>query len=419
MTPAERQRIGARLKAEREARGWTQREVADQLAAALPGPQIPDLGTLIDYVKRWERGRAGVGPRHQEALAEIFSVPRRQFFDLTADAEDDPVLRRNFLSATATIGLAISPLSDSVQPGRRIGTGVVDRLHRRTARLRRLDDVLGGADTYRIYAAELAATQNLMKNSSYSEATGRQLLGVVAEQAQQAGWAALDAGNHASARTLFRDSMTAAAESGDTALMANALALMSYQRVSAGSRGTNEADAACRMVDPATPAPVQALLHERAAWAHAMAGPAHARLVEQALHSARSAIAGQPANGPDWARWVDDVELQIMTGRCWTILRHPSRAIPALTWALDRYPDAHARDKSLYLSWLADAHVEAREIDRAAGALSRAIGLGCDLASARPMTRVKAVVARLRPHAAAVAVRNVLEEARTMTASLS
>lgn len=421
MDAAEREHIGARLKGQRQVRGWTQRQLAEQLAAALPGPQIPELDTLIHYIKRWERGAVGIGPRNQQALAEALGVPQRQLFYPSPDVED-PVRRREFLSATAAVGLSVTPLADSAPTGRRIGAGVVDRLRRRTARLRRLDDVLGGTDTYPVYASELTATRTLMGATSYSETTRQALLGVMAEQAQQAGWAALDAGRMGAARALYRDSMTAAAEAGNTALMGNALALLSYQRVSSGQRGHEEADAACRMVDPATPAPVRALLHERAAWAHAMAGAAHTRQVEQALGAAQDAIADAAADtpdGPDWARWVDDVELQIMTGRCWTILRRPDRAVPALTWALDRYPDTHARDKSLYLSWLADAHVEARDFDRAAHALGAAIDLGADVASARPALRVRAVAARLRPHAAAAAVAQVLDRARAMCGSPS
>jgi transcriptional regulator with XRE-family HTH domain len=418
MTPEERCWIGARLKDERLARRWTQRDVAEGILREISGPQVPELHTLIDYVKRWEKGRTGIGPRYREALARVYDIPRTELFDLSK-MEDDPVQRRQFFGAAAVVGLAVTPWNPADSPDgtprRRIGADVVEQLQRRTARLRRLDDVLGGADTYRVYATELAATRDLMKVSAYSEATGRGLLGVVAEQEQQAGWAALDAGQMKAARSHYRDSMTAAAEAGATALMGNALALMSYQRVTAGQSGTEEADAACRVVDPGTPPAVRALLHERAAWAHAMAGPSHSRQVQESLSAASDALRGDGATpDPDWARWVDDVELQIMTGRCWAILRRPDRAVPALEWALGRFDDAHARDKSLYLTWLAEAHLEARAIDEAAQTLSQAIRLGADVASARPARRVRAVAARLRPHAATAAVADVLEQARKM-----
>ncbi|MEU8799166.1 helix-turn-helix transcriptional regulator [Spirillospora sp. NPDC048819] len=413
MTPSEKVKVGARLKAERQARGWTQRDLAERIAGVMADELTTDIATIIDYVKRWERGRAGVGRRYQRALAESLGIPRCQLFD-SADVEDDPVERRQFLGVTAAFGLAVTPW-DAPRP--RVGVDVLERLQRRTARLRRLDDVLGGADTYRVYASELAATRDLLDAATYTEATGRGLLNILAEQAQQAGWAALDGGQMPAARSLFRDSMTAAAETCNTALMGNALALMSYQRVTAGQRGTAEADAACRLADPRTPGAVKALLHERAAWAHAMAGRAQTRQVEIALDTAREALAGNNDDAPDWARWVDGVELQIMTGRCWAILRRPDRAVPALEWAMARFDDTHARDESLYLSWLADAHVDAREVDRAARTLSHAIALGSDVASPRPRERIRAVAVRLRRHATEPAVADVLEQARTMCAS--
>jgi hypothetical protein len=58
----------------------------------------------------------------------------------------------------------------------------------------------------------------------------------------------------------------------------------------------------------------------------------------EALHAAAS----RPE--PDWVFWVDDDELNIMVGRCWTELRRPLRAVPTLEAVLARYEDTHARD---------------------------------------------------------------------------
>ncbi|MBO2454855.1 twin-arginine translocation signal domain-containing protein [Actinomadura barringtoniae] len=383
------------------------------------GQQKPDLATVIDYVKRWERGKVGISSRNRRAYAQAFAVPQRHLFAPTVAADDDdPVERRDFLGlSVAAAGLAVAPAGLADQESSRIGMELVERLRRRTARLRRLDDVLGGSQTYSVYAAELSATRNLISNATYTEATGRGLVGVAAEQAQQAGWAALDSGRMAAARSLFRDSMTAASDIGDTGLIGNALALMAYQRVSTGRPGTDEADASCRVVDRRTPPAVRALLHERAAWAHAVAGPTHSDEVEKALGQAADALAEDRLEGPDpdWARWVDEIELQIMTGRCWAVLRRPVRAIPALRWALARYDDTHARDKALYSTWLADAHIDAQEIEQGAHALGQAIDLGSDVASPRPGERIAEVAERLRVHADVPEVAEVLERARTMT----
>lgn len=54
-----------------------------------------------------------------------------------------------------------------------------------------------------------------------------------------------------------------------------------------------------------------------------------------------------------------------MTGRCWAEPHQPLRAIPALEDALARYDDTRARDRALYLSWLAAAYLDAGEVEHA------------------------------------------------------
>jgi hypothetical protein len=87
-----------------------------------------------------------------------------------------------------------------------------------------------------------------------------------------------------------------------------------------------------------------------------------------------------------------------MTGRCWSTLRNPARAIPALTDALGRYDDSHARDKALYLTWLANARIDDDDIDQAAAVARRAVALAANIASVRPRQRVDDLIGRLAPH---------------------
>lgn len=325
--------------------------------------------------------------------------------------------RRDFL------GLAIAaPLVDPQQlGGRRVDGSLVRQLRARTARLRRLDDIMGGDETYPLYASEVATTRSLIGTATYTEETGRGLLSVLAEQAQQAGWAAFDAGRHDVARELIKDSMSAATDAGDMSLMGNALAHLAYQKISAGQPATAEADASCRVISPDTPPAVQALLYERAAWAHAMAGPDHREDVERALDSAASALSGSVGGtdhrDPGWAVWVDDRELKIMAGRCWSELHRPDRAVPELETALAGYDDAHARDKALYLTWLAGAHIDDGEIEQAATVLGRAADLAAGVASVRPGQRIASVARRLEAYRSLPVVAELLDRLPTTTSS--
>ncbi|MFC8826370.1 XRE family transcriptional regulator [Streptomyces sp. NPDC057137] len=329
----------------------------------------------------------------------------------TTEDRDD-VRRRTFLQAGSGAGLAVS-LSDLHRPasGNRLGRDEPDRLRRRAARLRRLDDVLGGGDTYRVYLGEYQATKAKLRTSSYSSETGRGLLSVLAEQAQQAGWAAFDGGREADATGLYRDSYQAATDAGDTALAGNALAFLAYQAVSGDRRaGVEIAVRSCETIGPDVPAGVRALLYERKAWACAVAGLASQ--AESALESAEDALrdAGS-APQPDWVAWVDLTELQIMSGRCWAELDRPLRAVPLLEKALAGYDDGHARDKALYLSWLADAYLSGGEVEQAASTVGRALDLSHGVSSVRPRHRLAPALKRLTAHRGLPAVDAALAKA--------
>lgn len=354
----------------------------------------------------------GLAPREWETPAALRRVPPAPGCAPGAEGED--VQRRQFLqSAGAGLVTGLPELSRP-RAGRRIGPDVPARLRTRTARLRRLDDVLGGGDTYQVYLGEYQATKTLLRNAAYTEDTGRALLSVLAEQAQQAGWAAFDSGRHDDATSLYEASHQAAADAGDTELASNALAFLAYQAVGGDQRaGIDMAARAVKEAGPGAAAGVRALLYERLAWACAVAGLADD--TQRALDAARAALT--QADGtlqPDWVAWVDETELQIMTGRCWTELRRPLRAVPVLTDALARYEDDHARDKSLYLSWLADSYLTAGEVEQAALVTGQAVDLAVGVASVRPRQRLAPLLRRLGEHQTLPAVAEVLDRARAV-----
>ncbi|MGA5454793.1 XRE family transcriptional regulator [Streptomyces umbrinus] len=329
------------------------------------------------------------------------------------DGNGEDLRRREFFKASAGAGLAAS-LPDLTRPpvGGRIGNDIPNRLRERTARLRRLDDILGGGDTYRVYLSEYQKTKALIRDSSYTEETGRALRSVLAEMAQQAGWAAFDAGRAADATSLYEASHQAAVDANDAALAGNALAFLAYQNVGGNRQaGVEIASRSCATAGSDAPPGVRALLHERLAWAHAVAGQADE--TGRALAAAEAALAEvEDSPQPDWVTWVDHNELQIMTGRCWTELRRPLRAVPVLKTALARFDNAQARDKSLYMSWLAASYLHAGEVEEAADVTSRALDLSSEVASVRPRQRLDPIIENLTGHRALPAVAAVLEKAR-------
>lgn len=329
------------------------------------------------------------------------------------DTDGDELQRRTFLKASAGAGLVVGlPELGRPQTAGRVGSDLPERLRERTARLRRLDDVLGGGDTYRVYLGEYEATRALLRDATYTEETGQALLSVLAEQAQQAGWAAFDGGRHQDAAGLYEASHKAATNAGDAELAGNALAFLAYQTVSGDRRAAIEIAArSCVTAGPGAAPGVRALLYERLAWANAVAGLETE--TERALEASQDALAEvDDAPQPDWVAWVDRIELQIMSGRCWTELRRPLRAVPVLESALEQYDDAHARDKSLYLSWLADSYLTAGEVEQAASVTGRALDLSAGVASVRPRQRLAPVLRKLNEHRALPAVAEMLDKAR-------
>jgi transcriptional regulator with XRE-family HTH domain len=324
------------------------------------------------------------------------------------DGED--VIRREFIGASATLAVGAA----LPRAGNRVGMDFADRLALRVARLRGLDDYLGGSGTYELYAAELDATLGVLRNSSYAETTGCALLSIAAEQAQQAGWAAFDAGWTRYARWLYHLSLSAATQAGDAPLAANSLILLAYQQVSSGQPGTQAATAACRMADTGGAPPVaRALIYGRTAWTHAVAG--QDADCERALSSAENTLADSKGQvTPGWAAWADQSEFEIMSGRCWSVLRMPRKAIPVLEGALAGFDDTRARDKALYMTWLAEAYLDMGEIEQAAATTGRVLALADGIGSVRPGKRAAVLAGRLAPYRSSSDVAEVLDLAASL-----
>ena len=202
-----------------------------------------------------------VARRQRPRLRNASTTPWTRRENSSHSRPSDGVSRRREFVAAA--GLAAALPHTLLTHGRQVGAATPRRLAERTARLRRLDNYLGGGDTREVYAAEVASTTALVRDGSYSETIRRQLLAILAEQAQLAGWAAFDAGEHHVAERYYRTSLAAAGDAEDRALMGNALAFLSYQQPASGHPATETASAACETAGASASPRVLALLHLR------------------------------------------------------------------------------------------------------------------------------------------------------------
>jgi tetratricopeptide (TPR) repeat protein len=256
----------------------------------------------------------------------------------------------------------------------------------------------------------LEETQALVRNASCTSETKRDCIAVIAERAQLAGWAAFDAGLHAEAKEHYETSFDAAKEAGHAALAGNALAFLAYQQLTLKNPSVAMAVASYETAKKHATPTVRALLLERMAWTHAVAGQPNE--TERALAAAAEVVqltSDRPE--PDWVFWVNEDEINIMTGRCWTQLRRPLRAVPVLEDTLSRFDDTHARDKAIYLTSLAHAYLDAGEVEQSASTTRQAIDLASGVSSVRPAERIARVVRRLQPHRSLSLVAGVLDAA--------
>ena len=111
--------------------------------------------------------------------------------------------------------------------------------------------------------------------------------------------------------------------------------------------------------------------------------------------------------------WLGSDEITVMAGRCYVELGQPNRAIPLLSGVLERYDEQQARESALYTSWLAEAHLQAGNVDHAAHLAGRTLDLSSSTSSSRGDDRVALLRSRLDPHAAVPAVGAFLDRCAT------
>ncbi|MFF7598133.1 hypothetical protein [Streptomyces mirabilis] len=223
-------------------------------------------GKITSFVKIVQIADALRIPGHMVGLAPRPWEPSGSPAHMSSDEIGSiSVRRRTVLQAATSTGLAAAlPALHRPPTPKRVNATYVNQLRARTARLRRLDDILGGGDTYRVYLSEYQATRADLRNASFTAGTRPLMLSVVAEQAQQAGWAAFDAGRAAEASNLYEESMAAALEAGDSNLLGNSYSFLAYQAADR-NQAVEIATRSCGTITSDTPAGVRALLHERKA----------------------------------------------------------------------------------------------------------------------------------------------------------
>jgi transcriptional regulator with XRE-family HTH domain len=393
--------LGARLTQIRIRQGRSQLQIAELLCAASGLPTV-----TRHEVSRWEREQRVPSPYWLRWLAVVLDVPLDELERAAAitragragrpeprlgrqAAPAAPAWRRGFTVPVAPAAPAASeaPMA-SAAPAAPAGSDAAATPFRRwsTAELRRLDDLVGGADLSDLVNGALRIEARAVRAAP----TPARLAGL-AELAQLAGWVNGDAGDARAARAAHRLGLRAARQAGDPALVGHLLstaAQVSTDPVRALALARAGATEAAR----AGSATARALSLQRVAHAAALTGDA--RRCERAITAAERMYGRRrPDLDPSWVYWLTDDEFAAMTGRCYAILRRPRLAVPLLSHALAGI--RHPRSAALYRGWLAEAHLDAGAPDAAAPLAARALLDAVRAGSVRAAERARALHARL------------------------
>jgi tetratricopeptide (TPR) repeat protein len=358
-------------------------------------------------------------PGAQAAIAGLASgggLDRREF--VTASSATLTMLSASWRGALARQ----DPLS-SENGSRQVQPQLVTHIGQRLAYLRRLDDELGGGELAQMAQAELVLAARLLKDGSYTAATGGRLYSLAAEASRQAAWAYFDQDNHGAARRCFETALRASAAAGDPVTGAYTLSFMAVQ-----SYSTGEAQQAISLLETARDtvaglgsARMTAMLTARSARAHSKVG--HRKACAQLLNEACSALDRGPCpDDPDVLYWVTYGEIEMIAGSSAFDLGDHAQAIRCFDGAIqanyrgdDQYPRSHA----IYLARAAEAYLALHDLDAAIERANHAVRCLGGVDSARSATAVKNLRARLAPHAAAPRVRDFLDATRPLAPAQS
>ncbi|MFD4855103.1 transcriptional regulator [Streptomyces atratus] len=305
--------------------------------------------------------------------------------------------RGMLIASTATVAAVLAqwatadPVPARMSGGRHIDVAVADRFDTRLHELRHLDDDLGSDHVYDAALAEGRLITRLLRDSSYSESTGRRLHACAAEASRLAGWCAFDSGQTAAAEKHFLTSLRAAAGSGDRTAGATALAFWANVRYSNSKpdpRGALDLiDGALTHRSNIVSPRVLTMLHIRAARAHSIAGESVAayRSIDNALSVYDQGT--PPDEDLPSMYWITAGEVFQAAASAALSLGDPQRALTYFSAAATHHdpydPEKEPRGTAIYLAREAEAYLALGYLDGAVDTAQRAVHLMGGVTSAR------------------------------------
>lgn len=270
----------------------------------------------------------------------------------------------------------------------------MDSLDDITAKLRRMDDQMGGGALIDLVRAQISFVARLLREGRYTDSLGRRLHGTLGELLRLGGWVSYDDGNLAQAQRFWISSLHAAHAADDTALGANVLGFMSEPAWNAGKPDDAVKLTATALAGYKGRSPhVSSILHMRAALPFAIRGDSLdcRRAIDTAYNAFRNSA---PESGePDWSYWMDEGSLNEQIGICLLSLGDYPSACNHLELSLQVEQNGQVREGVVRQTYLATAYARRGEPERACEIGTRAISA---LSSQVDSPRLAARVHKLR-----------------------
>ncbi|MEU4996592.1 tetratricopeptide repeat protein [Streptomyces sp. NPDC021622] len=336
--------------------------------------------------------------------------------------EESDVLRRAFMSGTATVaaaslgpfGLAAQdPAEAAAQRGSRVGEAEVSAVEEAVRKIRLLDDRHGADGLYRRASAPLKTAYALLDAGTTRQSTADRLHTGAGELAISVGWLAHDSGRFDDARSHYAEALATARMAGDPALEAHAFCNTAFLARDAGRprEAVRAAQAAARAARHLSSPRLVSLiaLREAGGWA----GLGDRAGCERSLARAHALFDRGPSDAdPEWMSFYGEAELDGLEAQCWSALgdweraaRHARRAAGVASAQTPQF----TRNIALYTAELADDLARAGRPDEAATAGLRVLTLLDEVQSSRIQSMLATTARVLLPHRRASGVGGFLE----------
>ncbi|MEV6985321.1 helix-turn-helix transcriptional regulator [Sphaerisporangium sp. NPDC051017] len=352
-----------RLRAERQHRLWSLKDLAVQLREAADEhtrARLPTADSLRRMIRSWEAGRHHPGELYARLYARAFGVDAGELFSAS----------RTPIPTAAPASVAPDPelyerITEAVDQPRRVDAVTVEWLERCLAEHRRVEDTVGGRPLLPVVRAQLDIVATLARGASGPLAD--RTVAMLGEYAQFIAWMCQDSGDAAAALAWYDRSHGWALEAGDASLASTTLNMRAHLAWSLGDapRCVRLAEAS-RWHDGRTTVGVQGMAAQMAARGHAEMGDAQParRLLHEAEELIRAA-AEHPEDEPPWMYFYDDGWFDMQRGMAELALGDAARAIAFLDRGLSSLPASYRRDRAWFGSCLARAHAAAGDVDAA------------------------------------------------------